>query len=64
MKYLSLLLLALTFIACDNPSDDEPGKYNCVEITEENYVKGGCKIGDWHNTDLKRCNSSEAKCQD
>lgn len=65
MKFLLMLLLMTTFIACEDDAtdgDDTTVTYQCEEMTAENKVSG-CKIGDWWNFDKLRCNSSEANCQ-
>lgn len=55
MKFL-LLISTLALFSCDK----EP-PYRCEEMKPENKVVG-CKLGDWWNFDLKRCNSTEEKC--
>lgn len=61
MKFLLLLSLLTIFVSC---SEDETTKpvYRCEQMSAENKVSG-CKIGDWYNFDLSRCNSTEANCQ-
>ena len=66
MKYLLMFCLLMFFVACeDKPSDGgdtTKPDYRCEEMTEANKVSG-CKIGDWWNFDLERCNSTEANCR-
>lgn len=65
MKFLLLSLLLLSFISCgDKPTTGETTgtSYRCEQMTEANKVSG-CKLGDWWNFDLQRCNSTEANCQ-
>ena len=65
MKNLfSLLALVLVLTSCgpkDVPPTEPKPSYRCEQMTLENKVEG-CKVGDWWNFDLERCNSTEEKC--
>lgn len=58
MKILLMLLVLLSVVACQ---DEPTPEYRCEEMTAENKVPG-CKIGDWWNFDLERCNSTLERC--
>lgn len=67
MKLFLSFLLLVTFVSC-GPTDPDPintdpkPEYRCEEMTEANKVSG-CKIGDWWNFDLERCNSTKERCR-
>ena len=62
MKYLLMVLMFGLIVSCAIKDNEPKPEYQCVEIIEENYVKGGCKIGDFHNVDLDKCSSTMEKC--
>lgn len=60
MKYIILTVLMSLIIACQKDPEPTP-TYRCEEMTPENKVDG-CKLGDWYNFDLQRCNSTLERC--
>lgn len=67
MKFLFAILMTVFLVSCASDNGDGGGDeprpvYRCEQMTPENKVSG-CKLGDWYNFDLLRCNSTEERCQ-